>query len=271
MKDHSLAEIRVAALNVLTEGVGRADDCGQYINLRNAVAAAFTVAEPAAPTSGRISYQMGYGEPRLSNADANLLLEVFWGLVREGIICPGMNDSNLNLPFFRVTQWGRSYLAGDSSSRFQDGASYVALLKRRVPNVDLQTLNYAGEAGSSLAAGCFLAAGLTLSFAVESALAHLMKSLEGNSLFTPMREVSTPAKQLEMLLQIVQNNPQLVGSPASDDLETQLAATVAIIRRFRENSNRPNGQNIDREDCTQLLQLFVPCCRKIYQLKEALT
>lgn len=37
--------------------------------------------------------------------------EAFWQLVVEGILAPGMNSANMNLPWFHVTECGRTSAA----------------------------------------------------------------------------------------------------------------------------------------------------------------
>lgn len=168
MKDHSLEELRVAAVEVLAASVNRSDGSWQYESLKQGLANHFAEKEPDQANQGQT---FGYGrEPSLSRSDKNLSLEVFWGLVRDGIICPGSDDSNCKFPWFRVTQWGRRYLEKGDAFPFHNGTSYVAVLRARVPNIDPSTLGYASEAASALEAGCTLAAGLTLCCALEHAL-----------------------------------------------------------------------------------------------------
>src|ERR1017187_9363482 len=39
------------------------------------------------------------------------VIDVFWQLISEGVLAPGLNTSNRNLPFFHVTAYGRLVLA----------------------------------------------------------------------------------------------------------------------------------------------------------------
>jgi hypothetical protein len=164
---------------------------------------------------------------------------------------------------------------GGNPYRFQDGASYAALFKSRIPNIHHATLAYLHEAGQAYAVGCFLAAGVTLSVALEHSLALLFETIinskKHGKLFASVLEHRDPTPQLKVLLQILKTKDVILPSPASEDLETHLEAVIAIIRRFRDDAGQPNGKSLSREDCTLLLQLFIPCCQKIYQLKEALS
>jgi hypothetical protein len=53
-----------------------------------------------------------------------------------------------------------------------------------------------------------------------------------------------------------------------EGLDTNFLGIIEIIRNFRNESGHPTGKIIGREQCFILLQLFVPYCKKIYQLKE---
>jgi hypothetical protein len=51
-----------------------------------------------------------------------------------------------------------------------------------------------------------------------------------------------------------------------EDLDTQFAGILSIIRTFRNQSGHPTGKIVDREQAYVLLQLFIPYCKKMYQL-----
>jgi hypothetical protein len=42
------------------------------------------------------------GDPRLEGEDADILLEIFWDLFREGVITLGLNATNPEFPRFRI-------------------------------------------------------------------------------------------------------------------------------------------------------------------------
>jgi hypothetical protein len=55
-----------------------------------------------------------------------------------------------------------------------------------------------------------------------------------------------------------------------EDLDTHFAGILSVIRTFRNQSGHPTGRIIDREQAYVLLQLFIPHCRKMYQLRDHL-
>jgi hypothetical protein len=135
--DHSYEEIRQAAIEVLADGEGSS----QYLTLKENVARLFDRREGVAPQPRRLVYNP-YTDSSLSGKDANLLLEVFWNLFREGIITLGINDQNAEFPWFRVSEFGKKVLNNQDPYFFQDVSTYEALVKARVPNIDPLTLLY---------------------------------------------------------------------------------------------------------------------------------
>ncbi len=47
----------------------------------------------------------------LSNDETVIFLDVFWDLIREGVITPGLNMQNASLPWFHISAKGREMLA----------------------------------------------------------------------------------------------------------------------------------------------------------------
>jgi hypothetical protein len=59
-----------------------------------------------------------------------LAQEVFWQMVVEGILAPGMDSHNLNLPWFHVTKHGREVLASSEPQPY-DPTGYLARLRSK--------------------------------------------------------------------------------------------------------------------------------------------
>ena len=51
-----------------------------------------------------------------------------------------------------------------------------------------------------------------------------------------------------------------------EDLDTHFAGILSIIRTFRNQSGHPTGKIVEREQAYVLMQLFIPFCKKMYQL-----
>src|SRR2546430_15756761 len=118
--DQSFEEIRSAALDLLAGREQISHDLNQYERLLVEISEFFDRRDGTAQNRGHFSTA---GSGRLSNADRELFLEVFWTLFREGIITLGLNDSNREFPFFRLTEFGRRIIAHQQAYFFHDVAS----------------------------------------------------------------------------------------------------------------------------------------------------
>ncbi|MBI3097426.1 MAG: hypothetical protein HYY93_04145 [Planctomycetes bacterium] len=67
--------------------------------------------------------------------------EVFWNLVSIGILTPGTNESNLDLPWFRITEYGRRVIE-DGEALPYDPTGYMESVRRRVNPADATVLAY---------------------------------------------------------------------------------------------------------------------------------
>jgi hypothetical protein len=98
----------------------------------------------------------------------------------------------------------------------------------------------------------------------------LLKTIESNASHSPKFKKSsderTILRKLNAFKKILDQNQSLLPSRVKEDLDTQFMSIIAMIRNFRNESGHPSGKIIDREQCYILLQLFIPCCEKIYQL-----
>src|SRR5438477_1832810 len=102
--DHSLEEIRAAALDLLA---GRERPSLQLINYHNLLVGVGEVFSRRESTPQHPAKPVSLGGAQLTQNDSDSFAEVFWTLFREGIITLGLNDSNPNFPFFRITEFGR--------------------------------------------------------------------------------------------------------------------------------------------------------------------
>jgi hypothetical protein len=75
-------------------------------------------------------------EPARQNS-RNLLVflaqEVFWQLIIEGIVAPGMNSSNLDLPKFHITEHGLKVLASSEPQPYDPTTSLGCASGYRIP------------------------------------------------------------------------------------------------------------------------------------------
>lgn len=269
--DHSYEEIRAAALDLLAGREKASYDLHQYQSLMVGVAELFLRREgPSARNTGpRV---IGGGDVQLSRPDRELFLEVFWGLFREGVITLGCDDSNREFPFFRVSEFGRRLLEHQQAYFFHDVTSYENVIRREVPAIDEVTLVYLKEAMQAFRSGCILAATVMLGVATEHTFLLLADKIDQNpshsQVFGSIGQQRTILQKVNKFKNILDQQVRSLPAEIKEDLDTHFAGILSIIRNFRNQSGHPTGKIMDREQTYVLLQLFVPYCKKMYQLMD---
>jgi hypothetical protein len=261
---HSYEEIRDIVLDLLAGRTrGNSYELNQYQNLMLGVGAVFR---------NRISGQRHEGHTVLSDHDSNLFLEVFWGLFRDGIITLGLDDSNRNFPFFRVSSFGKRLLDGKDAYFFHDVSSYEKIIRIEIPSIDKVTLIYLKEAMQAFRSGCILSTTVMLGVAAEHTFLLLTEVIDQNP--THQQTYGAVAKQRSILPKVNKFKDILDKQSGSlpyetkENLDTHFMGILHLIRTFRNQSGHPSGAIVDREQAYILLQLFIPYCKKMYQLMD---
>ena len=260
--DHAYEELRSAVLDILAGREHTTYDASQYEHLKIGVSDVLQSRE----RGGRMS------NSQLSPHDSELFLELFWDLFRQGIITLGLNDSNREFPWFRVTSFGKKLLAGDSPYFFHDLSSYEKVITDTIPNIDDVTLTYLKEAMQAFMSGCLLSSSVMLGVATEHSFLKLIEIVDANPtygpLFSSVSKERTILPKLNKFRKILEQNISLLPANVKEDLDTNFSGIISMIRNFRNESGHPSGKIISREQSYVLLHLFIPCCRKIYQLMD---
>jgi hypothetical protein len=101
-----------------------------------------------------------------ANTFAMAVIDVFWQLVSEGILAPGLNASCRDLPWFHVTAYGRKVIEhGEYQPHDRDG--YVQRLLRRNPQADATVVAYLEESLETFVRGNRIASMVMLGVAAE--------------------------------------------------------------------------------------------------------
>ena len=184
-----------------------------------------------------------------------------------------MDRLNKEFPWFRVSSYGKKLLEHNQEPYFfHDVSSYEAVIKQNIPEIDDVTLLYLKEAMQAFMSGCMLSSSVMLGVAAEHSFERLLEIVTGNPKYEPVfksvnKERSILPK-LNKFKQILDQHKSELTPEIREDLDTNFISIVAIIRNFRNESGHPSGKIISREQCYILLQLFIPYCKKIYQLKK---
>jgi hypothetical protein len=117
-----------------------------------------------------------------------LAQEVFWQLLVEGLVAPGMDPSNLKLSFFHITEHGRTVLDSVEPSPY-DSTGYLTRVHRRVANPDPTVIAYLAESLDTFRKDNRIASAVMLGIAAERVFLLLCESLSG-ALANPSEKVA---------------------------------------------------------------------------------
>jgi hypothetical protein len=262
--DHSYEEIRSVVLDILAGREKTNYSPEQYNSLVTGVAEVLDRREGSGS-------QNRHGDPVLSGTDRELCREVFWDLFRQGVITLGLNDSNREFPFFRVGHFGKRILENENAYFFHDLTSYVSLIRENIPNINDVTMVYLQEAMQAFKSGCMLASTVMLGVASEHSFLLLLETAEANQKYGT--RFASAGKQRSILQKFRKFKAALdqyvlpdLPSDLKEDLDTDFAGILSVIRTFRNESGHPTGKILGREQTYVLLQLFIPYCKRIYRL-----
>jgi hypothetical protein len=246
--DHTYEEIRSVTIDILAGREQTAYSPEQFASVLHGVG------EVLERREGR-GGQDRHHEPQTSASDRELVREVFWDLFRQGIITLGLNDSNREFPFFKVSQFGKRILENENTYFFHDLSTYTTLIKSNVPNINDTTLLYLQEAMQSFKSGCMMAATVMLGVASEHSFLLLLEAAEANSTYGS--KFANAVKQRTILQKFRKFKAALdqhimgdLPSEIKEDLDIDFAGILSVIRTFRNDSGHPTGKILEREQPT---------------------
>src|ERR1700739_4071760 len=117
----------------------------------------------------------GYGMQFLTEPDKNIIMEVVWSLIVQGILVPGLDNSNQGWPFLRLTEYGRRCVAEDRVLP-HDPDGYLQDFRREVPTADSTVVEYLTESLQCYIHGLYRSAAVMLGGASEHTILLLIES-----------------------------------------------------------------------------------------------
>lgn len=262
---HSYEEIRGIAIDILAGRITVTGNMRQLGDLTRGVASVFVDRGENDPNQRGVS---------LSPEEESIVQEVFWELFRQGIITPGSDGAGFNLPFFRVSRFGKSMLDGSEVYFFHDLATYEVQIKSEVPAIDDVTLMYAKEAMQAFRSGCLLSSTVMIGVASEHVFLKMMEEIDQSttwrSVFSAVSGERTILRKTNKFKAILNNHLSALTSTAKENLDTNLSTLQTLIRNFRNETGHPTGKIIPREQVYVLLNVFILYCKKIHQLRVEL-
>ena len=265
----SYEELRSLALESLPSTEQLA---GLYPLVAGLLAKRFPPPPPQNFRGGVISH-WGGDSSGLSYQDKGRVQSIFWDLIIEGVIRPGLADGvNDKYPFFHVTERGEQVIKEGATSPY-DPDGYLKRFTADVAAVDPVVMIYLDEALHTLRIGCLLSSTIALGCASEKLFLLLIeayakalpqdrqgkfrKYVEGRMIKRQFDEFSN---HLESAIK-----PKLPAD-LKDDLDVHVLGAFTLIRNMRNDVGHPTGKVIDRQQANANLILFPVYAKHVYRL-----
>lgn len=218
------------------------------------------------------------GNPSAARTRADFLTgEVFWELVTQGVLSPGYNTANPNLPHFHTTEYGKRVLAADGPVP-HDADGYLKKVQDENPSVDLTVLAYLQESIECFVRGNHVASVVLLGISSERVFLLLAESLRS--------ALSDPGelKKFEKIMDRFGLKPKLDFTSAKikalqekrkcfpDNINIALCTVCDFIRLQRNDLGHPKETppQVSREDAYINLRVFPRYYRMVEDVRTYL-
>jgi hypothetical protein len=209
-----------------------------------------------------------------------LVNEVFWQLITQGIISPGFDPANPELPFFHITDHGKRALEEGDVFIPHDPTEYLREFSKTVVNQDDVVVEYLKESLRCFTTGCFLASTMMLGIAAERTFLILCAALL-DSLNDPkeQKDFKKIYENISMVAKTKWVEDKLEAVTKSDrgalpqNTITHLSGILHFLRVQRNDIGHPqdNLQIPHRDDVYVYLRLFPQYCLTVEKVKEYLS
>jgi hypothetical protein len=202
--------------------------------------------------------------------DVLAVQEILWDLLVQGILAPGKNSLNLNLPFVHVTEFGADCLE-DGAVLAHDPDGYVAHLESGCGDaVDRDLVETTREGLLAFLAGRYPSSVVMLGRSAEILLDRVADALirhgkrTGHGVRRLEEARSNPCRLGATALRALAS--RRLPSSLADDVEGQLRRLAALIDASRSTDGRARLPRADRDTALAQFLLFPAQCRFVYDL-----
>lgn len=196
---------------------------------------------------------------------------VIWELIIQGIVVPGTGigsgAGSPELPFFKVTEWGKRCLASGEFTPYDTG-KYIERLKTKVSQVEPTVVLYLTESLTGFRGASYLGSAVMLGVSAETLLLSLRDAVYA-ALDTPAKQAKfaadtkgRPAKRIydEIRKRLDPIMQKISSDLGKEDITAELTGIFDMIRKTRNEAGHPTGRKVEREEAFALLQLFPLYC-----------
>ncbi|WDQ34953.1 hypothetical protein PTQ21_12210 [Paenibacillus marchantiae] len=208
----------------------------------------------------------------LDGNDEDRVREIIWNLIVEGVLMIGINASNSEWPWLKLTDYGHSVVDSEMPMP-HDPSGYLSSIKQDIPEIDELIITYMTECLKAYRINLLLSSTIMLGCASEKALLLLIDSFI-NSFHDEAKRKQIYDKfanrmikrQFDELTRSLTTIQSSIPKDISDGLNNVLLGVFEMIRNYRNDAGHPTGVTISKEQVYANIQVFIPYLKKIYQL-----
>jgi hypothetical protein len=208
-----------------------------------------------------------------------LVRQALWQFVVKGLLVWGLNDTNPNFPFFRVTDWGKEVLTQEKPQPY-DPDGFLISFRGAVGKPDDIVEMYLSESVQTFNVDCFKAAAVMLGCASERLILLFCEEFE--NAITDQTKKSVFKREIEKrdgvyhkynvlkerLDHMVSGNK--VKGRLAEIIRLDLPGVFNLLRRSRDEAGHPTiFESLDTYSVHGHLILFIDYNKKINTLIDS--
>jgi hypothetical protein len=214
------------------------------------------------------------GRAYLESGEASLINELIWSFIVQGILVPGMDDSNESWPFLRLTDYGYRCI-NENEILPHDPDGYLIDFRNAVPSADPVIVEYLTESLQCFLRGLNRAAAVMLGAASEQAVLLLIDSytsaiadeVKKNQAQAQVEKSTSIFRKYEVFDRQYAGIKNKLPKELAENSDSLLRGVFDLIRNSRNEAGHPaSGTYVTRDTNYSHLRLFVPYCQRIYSL-----
>jgi hypothetical protein len=211
----------------------------------------------------------------LQKQDENRVREILWDLIIERVLTLG-DYSNNTWPSLSLTDYGKKAINSIPPAP-NDSTGYLKRIKGEVPQLDSVIETYLVESVRTYNINQLLSSTITLGCASEKALLVLIETFKQTfkedlkrTAFSKKVDDKFIKTQFDEFNKAFQHILPQLSYELKDKYTNTLAGVFEMIRYNRNAAGHPSGKQVDKDTLFANLQVFIPYCKYIYELKDYL-
>jgi len=198
--------------------------------------------------------------------DALKIHEIIWELLVQGVLAPGKNSLNLNLPFFHVTDYGEECLESGSII-LHDYNRYLHDLEARIgQGLDAIIRTYVHAAQKAFLSGNYLATMVLLADAGKRCIDMVASLLPQDQ--SQDKGGCSPYAQLGRIRRVLPSLP--LEEEQRQEATLHLQGLENLISHTSDKKGHPSAVSIGNQSAQGALLLFPQYVETIYRLIDLL-